>query len=123
VRGANGCWFEREAETAGVHLDGGARWASEKAIDGYAEVAAADIPQRVVDGADGHHEESVTGVSIGAVHLVPERFAGERVLADEEGAKLVVDDDCCALFDGAVETVDASGRSDAEIDRSGEDFF
>src|SRR5258708_13710228 len=60
---ANGCWFEGEAETAGVHLHGGARWASEETIDGSVIVSAADIPQRVVDGADGHHEESVAGVA------------------------------------------------------------
>jgi len=121
--GANGCGFEGEAETAGVHLHGGAGGASEETIDGDVIVSAADVPQRVVDRADGHHEEPVAGVAIGAVHLVPERFAGKRVLANQKGTKLVVDDDCRALFDGAVETVDPSCGSYVEIDRSGKDFF
>src|SRR6267154_181431 len=56
---ANGCRFEGEAETAGVHLYGGAGWAAEEAVDGDVEVAASDVPEGVVDGADGHHEESV----------------------------------------------------------------
>ena len=41
---ANGRGFEREAEAAGVHLDGGARGAAEQTIDGDAEVSAADVP-------------------------------------------------------------------------------
>src|SRR5271168_1700098 len=49
---ANGRRFEREAEAAGVHLHGGACRATEKTIDGDAEVAAADVPQRVVYSAD-----------------------------------------------------------------------
>ena len=60
---------------------------------------------------------------IGAVHLVPERFAGESVFADEKGAKVFVHYDGCVLFYGTVEAIDASGGSDAEVDRCGGDFF
>src|SRR5260370_42675451 len=41
---ANGCRFEREAEAAGVHLYGGAWWASEQAVDENAKIAGADLP-------------------------------------------------------------------------------
>ena len=84
--GANGFRLERKAEATGVHLDGGARGATEQAIDGNVEETAADVPQGVVDGADGHHEETVARVAVGAVHLVPEFFAGECVFAEEKGA-------------------------------------
>ena len=117
--GTNGFGLEREAEAAGVHLDGGARGASEQSIDGDIEETAADVPEGVVDGADGHHEESVAGVTVGAVHLVPEFFAGERVFADKEGAKVFVDHDGGVFFDRAVEAVDAAGGSDAKVDCCG----
>ena len=40
-------------------------------------------------------------MTVGAIHLVPQGFACERVLAEEKGAQLLLDNDRCALLDGA----------------------
>jgi hypothetical protein len=69
----------------------------------------------VVDGGDGHEEEAAAGVAVGAVELVPELLLGERVLAEEEGAQLLVDDDGDFFVDGAVEAIGASIGLDLEV--------
>ena len=51
---------------------------------GAPKCAAAQIPQRVVDVADGHHEMAGARMAVRAVHLVPDAFDGERVLADDQ---------------------------------------
>ena len=51
---------------------------------GAPKCAAAQIPQRVVDVADGHHEMAGARVAVRAVHLVPDAFDRERVLADDQ---------------------------------------
>ena len=40
-------------------------------------------------------------MAVGAIHLVPQRFSGKRILAQEKGAQLLLDNDRCALLDGA----------------------
>ena len=77
---------------------------------------AADVPEDVVDGAYRHHEVAVARVAIGAIHLVPEGFSGERVLADEEGAQIFLHYDRCGLLQRAVETFDAAAGPDADVD-------
>ena len=78
---------------------------------------AAHVPEDVVDGAYRHHEVAVARVTIGAIHLVPEGLAGERVLADEEGAQIFLHYDRCGLFERAVEAFDATAGSYADVDR------
>jgi hypothetical protein len=62
-------------------------------------------------------------VAVGAVHLVPELFAGEGVFAEEEGAEVLRDYSGGVAFDGSIEAVDAGRGADAEVDGGGVDLF
>jgi hypothetical protein len=109
--------FEGVTQAASIDFDIRARGSAQETVDGGFEIAAAQIPKGVVDRGDGHEEKTVSGVPVGAVHLVPEGFAGEGVFAEEEGADLVVDDKGGFAIDRAVETVESGIGADAEIDR------
>lgn len=77
------------------------------------------IPQGVVDGTDPHHEEAITRVTVGTIHLVPEGFTGKRVFTKDKRAKLLLDNDGCAFLNGTIQAFDAAGGFDTQIDRGG----
>ena len=67
--------------------------AAQQFIDGKAEQLSLEVPEGVVDGADGVACEAVGAVGGGrAAHEVPVLLDGHRVLALEEGREVVVDD-------------------------------
>ena len=107
--------FERVSEATGVGFDGLAGGTAEETIDRRLEIAAAEVPEGVVDGGDGHEEEAAAGVAVGAVELVPELLLREGVLLQEEGAQLLVDDDGDFLVDGAVEAIGTAIGLDVQV--------
>src|SRR6186713_312695 len=76
---------------------------------------AALIPQGVVDVADGHHEMAGARMSIRAIHLVPDAFHRERVLADDQRPQCAQQYRQRFLVDGAVETFYATLGPDADV--------
>ena len=57
-------------------------------------------------------------MAIGAVKLVPQLLLRQRVLAHEEGAQLLVDNDRDLLIDGAVQAVQPAIGLDLQIERA-----
>jgi catechol 2,3-dioxygenase-like lactoylglutathione lyase family enzyme len=94
-----------------------ARRTAEKAVDGRLEIAAAEIPKSVIDGADRHQEVATAREPVRAIHLVPELLAGESVFAEQEGPKIGIDDHGDFPIDGAVESGGAAIGDDLEIQR------
>lgn len=85
-------------------------------VDGGVEGTAAEVPESVVDGADGHHEDACAGVAVETPELVPGGVAGEGVFTDEEGADLLVNDDGGFFVDRAIEAFKAFGTFELEVD-------
>jgi len=75
-------------------------------VDRNSVIAAAQIPQCVVDAADRHDEET-----------------GARECRFEERSKIFPDDDGRIAFDGPVEAVETGFGADAKIDRLGDDLL
>ena len=107
--------LDGEPETAAVGLDRPAGGAAEQLIDRRLVVAAAPVPQRVVDLADRHHVVAGPRVAVAAIHLVPDGLDGERVLADHIAPELLQDRLDRFRFEAAVQPFQSVLRADAEV--------
>ncbi len=67
--------------------------AAEQFVHRLAGVLPGDVPQRLVDRADGHDRDALPAErERGAVHLFPEQFALHRVLANDDFRERLLDD-------------------------------
>ena len=101
----------------GIELDPVAQGAAYQLVDGCAEGFAFDIPQRLLDAADGAGPDRSTAPELTLVMLLPERFNTHRVPADQlHDADTVRHRQWMAIGRHLAQTVDARiGLDDHQI--------
>jgi hypothetical protein len=104
-----------KAQAASISLDLRARRPAEQPVDGRVVVAAAQIPERVVDGADADHVVAAPRVAVEPVHLVPQRLDGKRVLADKKRTKLAIHNSGAFRINRTVHALQSGVGPDLEI--------
>src|SRR6185437_11586438 len=76
--------FERAATQMIVEAQPVADWAAQQLANGLVEFFAFDIPQGLVDAADGRVVGDAAAPEILAMHDLPEVFNAARVFSDQE---------------------------------------
>lgn len=107
--------LERIAKRGGIQIDRIAGGATQKAVDGGAEVTAAEVPEGIVDGTDGEQEVAGASVAVQAPELIPDNVAGEAVLADQESTELLINHKGRLFIDWPIEPFDTAARPQAKV--------
>src|SRR6185295_19481758 len=117
LRGANGgqLRLDGEAQTAAIDLDRLLCGAAQQAKHRRAEVATPQVPERVVQIADGHHVVAGARMAVRAVHLIPDPLDRERILPEQQRAQRPEQNGQRLAVDGAIEPVDPATGADAHV--------
>src|SRR5215203_7291897 len=108
--------FDAVAEHGGVSRSRRPHRAAEEAVDGLLHPAALEIPERAIDGADGHHRGALATVNCLAVHQVPNTLRGQGINVLEETSKFTIDDPGHFVRDRTGQTGDTLVGVDLEKD-------
>src|SRR5215213_6595505 len=99
--------FDAVAEHGGVSRSRRPHGAAEEAVDGLLHPAPFEIPERAIDGADGHHRGALATVNCLAVHQVPNTLRGQGIDVLEQTSELTINDPGHLVRDGSCQTRDA----------------
>src|SRR5829696_9710226 len=108
--------FEAIAEHGGVSRSRRPHRAAEEAVDGLLHPASLEIPERTIDGADGHHRGALATVDCLAVHQIPNTLRGQGIDVLEQTSELTINDPGHLVRDGSCQTRDALVSIDLEKD-------
>src|SRR5215213_9707116 len=109
--------FNAVAEHGSVGWSGRPHGATQESVDGLLQPASLEIPERAVDGADGHHRRALATMHRLAVHQIPDTLGGEGIDVLEQTAEFAIDDPGHFVGDRAGETSDTRVSIDLEKDR------
>lgn len=110
--------LDRETEHARVRGHTTPGRATEQSVHRLASGLAAQVPERVVDGADRVGEQPRPAVAVQTQHLVVDELGRKGIRADEQCAEIGGDQERLARVDGPVVSRDPLVRNDLHVSRA-----
>ncbi|MFY9932602.1 MAG: hypothetical protein WAK82_31840 [Streptosporangiaceae bacterium] len=112
---ADGAWIVRRAERADVGRHARPAGTAQQLPHRSVEGPATQIPERIIGRADGQLEVTVAGVPVQPLHLVPQRGAGQGILAGQERRQDLGQRPCCRRVHRAVQSLRPLPRGDPDV--------